>query len=138
MSDYTARLTHLKQNESNYPTAPDVSILETFDNRHPDREYEVTFECPEFTALCPITSQPDFGKIYIQYVPGERCVESKSLKLYLFSYRNHNSFHEEVCNLILDDFVAVCSPRQATVIGEFNARGGISIHVEASYEAPAG
>ena len=129
----TTGLTHLKQSRTKIPDRPDVKILETFANSHPEREYEITFECPEFTAICPITGQPDFGLITIVYAPNKKCIESKSLKLYLFSYRNHGAFHEEVVNLILDDCVAACKPRRMTVIGEFNPRGGIAIHVEASY-----
>ncbi|MFQ5606911.1 MAG: preQ(1) synthase [Candidatus Zixiibacteriota bacterium] len=119
------------------PSRPSRTILETFDNSHPAREYQIRFNCPEFTAICPITSQPDFGRITISYVAADKCIESKSLKLYLFSYRNHGAFHEEVVNLILDDCVAVCRPRRMTVQGSFNPRGGISIHVEASYDENA-
>jgi 7-cyano-7-deazaguanine reductase len=108
-------------------------VLETFQNRHPHRDYWITFRCPEFTARCPVTNQPDFGTISIRYVPDQRCIESKALKLYLFAYRNFNTFHEESVNRILDDVVSACGPRRAVVEGDFNARGGISIHVSASY-----
>lgn len=128
-----AELTHLGSSKTAVPKKPGARILETFANSHPKRDYEITFECPEFTAICPITGQPDFGVITISYVADKKCIESKSLKLYLFSYRNHGAFHEEVVNLILDDCVAACQPRRMTVIGEFNPRGGIAIQVEASY-----
>jgi 7-cyano-7-deazaguanine reductase len=131
--DYISELTLLKQNESNYPEIPEKSILEAFDNRYSERHYWVTFNCPEFTARCPVTNQPDFGAITIRYVPDKRCIESKSLKLYLFAYRNFNTFHEESVNRILDDLVAVCDPREAIVEGIFNPRGGIGIDVTASY-----
>jgi 7-cyano-7-deazaguanine reductase len=131
--DYISDLKLLKQNESNYPETPDKSILEAFDNRYASRDYWVTFNCPEFTARCPVTNQPDFGAITIRYVPDKRCIESKSLKLYLFAYRNFNTFHEESVNRILDDLVAVCDPREAIVEGIFNPRGGIGIDVTASY-----
>ncbi len=126
-------LTILKASETSYPESPGEAKLETFENRYSSRDYWITFECPEFTSRCPITNQPDFGKIIIRYIPGKRCIESKSLKLYLFSFRNHNTFHEEVVNKILDDIVAACNPRRAIVAGDFNPRGGISIKVEAEY-----
>lgn len=128
------RLTHLRNKETDYPATPRLSILETFDNSHPEREYLITLECPEFTAICPITGQPDFGDITISYFPDKLCLESKSLKLYLFSYRNHGAFHEEVVNMILDDCLAVCRPLRMTVSGEFNPRGGISIQIDATYD----
>lgn len=133
---HNSGLTHLGSAETKFPSSPDRNILETFENSHPEREYQIRFTCPEFTAICPITSQPDFGTITISYVAGKKCIESKSLKLYLFSYRNHGAFHEEVVNLILDDCAAVCRPKTMTVSGDFNPRGGISIHVEASYTQP--
>ncbi|MCE9613995.1 MAG: preQ(1) synthase [Lentisphaerae bacterium] len=128
-----ATLTLLGQSRTAYPTAPDEARLEAFPNRHPLRDYWITFDCPEFTALCPITGQPDFGHIVIRYVPNKLCVESKALKLYLFSFRNHGTFHEEVVNRILDDLVKAVRPRRAIVRGDFNRRGGIAIAVEASY-----
>lgn len=126
-------LTLLKQSESRYPDSPDEARLETFENRYKNRDYWITFECPEFTSRCPITNQPDFGRISIRYIPNERCIESKSLKLYLFSYRNFGTFHEEVINRILEDVLTACQPRQVVVYGDFNPRGGISIKVEAKY-----
>lgn len=110
---------------------PDV--LETFVNKHPENEYLVTFNCPEFTSLCPKTGQPDFAKIIINYIPNERMVESKSLKLYLFSFRNHGDFHEDCVNIIMKDLVSLMQPKYLEVIGIFNPRGGISIYPMASY-----
>ena len=102
-------------------------------NKHPDNDYFVKFNCPEFSSLCPITGQPDFGNMVISYVPDRKMVESKSLKLYLFSFRNTNTFHEESVNTILDAVVKACKPRAAEVVGEFRPRGGIAIHVTARY-----
>ena len=130
------RLTLLARGERSYPASPDEAKLETFDNAYTERDYVVRFECPEFTSLCPITSQPDFGHITIEYVPADACVESKSLKLYLFSFRNHGGFGEAIVNRILDDVVAAAAPRRATVTGRFTPRGGISIEVAASYPDP--
>ena len=113
-----------------------IKSLETFKNSHPDRDYEVEMECPEFTCLCPKTGQPDFAEIEIRYIPNKLCVELKSLKLYLWSYRNEGAFHEKVINNILDDLVEVSSPRWMEVIGAFNVRGGIHTTVSASYQAP--
>ena len=127
-------LTLLRESESLYPDSPDQAKLEIFKNTHQHRDYWITFDCPEFTSRCPITNQPDFGKITIRYVPDRRCIESKSLKLYLFSFRNFGTFHEEAVNRILDDIIATCKPRRAIVIGDFNPRGGIGIKVEAEYE----
>lgn len=110
--------------------------LETFPNRHPGRRYLVSLECPEFTCVCPITGQPDFAAISIRYVPDQRVVESKSLKFYLWSYRNEGAFHEHVTNRILDDLVAALRPVACEVAGAFSVRGGISITVRASYERP--
>ena len=126
-------LTLLGSTDPAYPASPDEAKLETFDNAYPERDYVIRFDCPEFTSVCPITSQPDFGHITIEYVPNKSCIESKSLKLYLFSFRNHGSFGETIVNLILDDVVAACAPRRATVTGRFTPRGGISIDVIASY-----
>jgi 7-cyano-7-deazaguanine reductase len=125
-------LTLLGASQTAYPTDPAEAVLETFANTHPDRDYWITFDCPEFTSICPITGQPDFGHITIRYIADQRCIESKALKLYLYAYRNHGAFHEAVINRILDDIVAACAPRQATVTGVFRPRGGIAITVEAS------
>ena len=115
----------LKKGEKNYPQQPDAAILETFKNSNPQRDYLITFETDEFTSLCPITGQPDFARITIEYVPDELCVESKSLKLYLFSFRNEGSFYEDVTNRIFTDLTNICKPRRLTVHGDFTARGGI-------------
>ena len=111
--------------------APEV--LETFANKHPENDYWVKFNCPEFTSLCPITGQPDFAEIRIMYIPGERMVESKSLKLYLFSFRNHGDFHEDCVNIIMKDLVRLMQPKYIEVVGLFTPRGGISIHPYANY-----
>ena len=126
------KLTLLKKNESNYPQSPDEAKLETFENQYPERDYIITFNCPEFTALCPVTGQPDFGKITIRYIADKECIESKSLKMFLFSFRNHNSFHEEVVNIVLTEIDKVCSPRWCEVEGDFMPRGGIALNVKAS------
>jgi len=128
-------LTLLGKSGTAYPDRVDPAILETFPNAHPGREYTVTFETAEFTSLCPITGQPDFGAITVRYLPGKSCIESKSLKIYLFSYRNEPAFMETLTNRILDDLWAACEPVEMTVIGEFAARGGVSITVEASRRA---
>lgn len=107
--------------------------LETFPNPSPDRDYEIRFECPEFTCVCPMTGQPDFAVIRITYVPDRLCVELKSLKLYLWSYRDEGAFHEAVTNRILDDLLAAVRPRRAEVIGDFFVRGGIHTVVAARY-----
>lgn len=108
-------------------------VLETFPNKHPENEYLVTFNCPEFTTLCPKTGQPDFGHIYISYIPREKMVESKSLKLYLFSFRNHGDFHEDCVNIIMKDLVKLMDPKYLEVTGYFMPRGGISIYPFANY-----
>ena len=115
-------------------TAP-TKDLEHFPNPNPERDYTIRFEAPEFTCLCPRTGQPDFATIRISYVPDARCVELKSLKLYLWSFRDEGHFHEAVTNRILDDLVALLAPRKMTVEGDFWVRGGIHTVVEASYEA---
>ena len=107
--------------------------LETFPNPRPGRDYHIAFDCPEFTCLCPLTGQPDFATILIDYVPDERCVELKSLKLYLWSYRNEGAFHEAVTNQICDDVVAAIAPRSITVTGKFWVRGGITTNVTVTH-----
>jgi 7-cyano-7-deazaguanine reductase len=119
-----------------YASRYDPSVLETFVNKHQARDYWVTFTCPEFTSLCPMTGQPDFAEIVIQYVPAKRMVESKSLKLYLFSFRNHGDFHEDCVNTILNDLVALMAPKYIEVLGRFRARGGITIDPFANYGQP--
>jgi 7-cyano-7-deazaguanine reductase len=115
-------------------TAPDI---ETFPNPNPKRDYEIEIECPEFTSVCPKTGLPDFGAIRIRYVPDERCIELKALKFYLLEFRNKGIFYEQVTNQILDDLVAVCSPRRMTVVGDFTPRGGIKTIVTATYDRDA-
>ena len=116
---------------SNAPTR----ALETFDNPRPGRDYEIRFTVPEFTCLCPRTGQPDFATLHIRYVPDLKCVELKSLKLYMWSYRDVGAFHEAVTNQILDDLVEATAPREMTIEAEFYVRGGIETVVEASYFA---
>jgi 7-cyano-7-deazaguanine reductase len=113
-----------------------MPALETFPNSHPGRDYTIIHSCPEFTAVCPKTGQPDFGTIRVTYVPDRLCVELKSLKLYLFTFRNRGIFYENVVNVILDDLVAALAPRHITVEGEFNVRGGIASVVRASHDGP--
>lgn len=120
-----------------FPQSPEEAQLETFPNTHPGRDYLIQFTCPEFTAYCPITGQPDFAEIRIEYTPDERCVELKSLKLYLGSFRNTGIFHENITNRILDDLVAVLSPRYMQVVGDFTVRGGIKTVVTATHRKPA-
>ncbi|MCC7446651.1 MAG: NADPH-dependent 7-cyano-7-deazaguanine reductase QueF [Anaerolineae bacterium] len=110
--------------------------LETFPNRHPNRRYVVKLETDEFTAVCPMTGQPDFATIRIEYIPNERVVESKSLKLYFWSFRNEGIFHEHVTNVILDDLVEALDPHWCKVTGEFTVRGGIAITVTAEHTRP--
>ena len=131
--DNTDNLTLLGNQGTHYDDKYNAQVLETFDNLHPDNEYLVTFDCPEFTALCPITGQPDFGRIVISYIPRMRMVESKSLKLYLFSFRNQGDFHEDCVNIIMKDLVKLMDPKYIEVTGYFNARGGISIIPFANY-----
>ena len=107
--------------------------LVVFDNPYPDRDYTIEIECPEFTSICPVTGQPDFGTIRLSYVPDQQCIELKSLKLYLWSFRQEGAFYETVTNTILDDLVAACKPRRMTVVGDFNVRGGISSVVTAEF-----
>ena len=131
------KLTLLGRKITGYPPSPQEAKLETFENQYPGRDYWITFHCPEWTSLCPRTSQPDFGTIKIKYVPDKKCLEAKSLKLYLFSYRNTEIFNEDAVNKILDDIAEACRPRKAEVTGEFYPRGGICLTVEASYVNPS-
>ena len=117
-----------------YPKTIAEAELDTFENKCQHRKYTVTFNCPEFTNLCPITGQPDFANITITYVPDKKCIESKSLKLYMASFRNEGVFHEAVTNKILDDIVKATDPFEAKVVGDFNTRGGISIQVLAEHK----
>lgn len=129
-------LTKLGSQHTAYSTDYNPDVLETFANKHPDNDYFVKFNCPEFTSLCPITGQPDFATITISYVPGDRMVESKSLKLYLFSFRNHGDFHEDVVNIIMKDLIRLMDPKYIEVWGKFLPRGGISIDPYCNYGKP--
>jgi len=126
-----AELTLLKRSTQKYPESPDQARLEVFQNVYRDRDYEINFDCPEFTSLCPVTGQPDFGHIAITYIPDEYCIESKSLKIFLYAHRTCNTFHEEAVNSILTAVVTACHPKWAEVVGKFNPRGGIAINVRA-------
>jgi 7-cyano-7-deazaguanine reductase len=129
-------LTHLGRAGNVYHFEYDPSLLETFDNQHPDNDYRVKFNCPEFTTLCPITGQPDFAVLTISYIPDLKMVESKSLKLYLFSFRNHGDFHEDCVNTIMKDLINLMNPRYIEVWGKFTPRGGISIDPYCNYGKP--
>ena len=129
-------LTKLGSKTTEYKMEYDPSLLESFSNKHPEREYFVKFNCPEFTSLCPLTGQPDFANIVISYVPDSRLVESKSLKLYLFSFRYHWDFHEDVVNTILQDLVTLLDPRYVEVWGKFLPRGGLSLDPYCNYGKP--
>lgn len=119
--------------ETEYKNNYAPEVLETFENQHPDNDYWVQFNCPEFTSLCPITGQPDFAEIKILYIPDKRMVESKSLKLYLFSFRNHGDFHEDCVNIIMKDLIRLMDPKYIEITGIFLPRGGISIYPYANY-----
>jgi len=123
----------LGQGHHNYPDTYSPNILEAFPNKHRGNDYMVTFTCPEFTSLCPKTNQPDFATILINYIPGPRLVESKSLKLYLFSFRNHGDFHEDCVNIIMKDLQKLMEPKYIEVKGIFTPRGGIAIFPFANY-----
>nr|WP_319572539.1 preQ(1) synthase [uncultured Draconibacterium sp.] len=130
-----SELKHLG-NETNYDFDYRTDVLESFDNKHPENDYWVKFNCPEFTSLCPITGQPDFATIYLSYIPDEKLVESKSLKLYLFSFRNHGAFHEDCINIIMKDLIALMNPKYIEVWGKFLPRGGLSIDPFSNYGKP--
>ena len=129
-------LTKLGSKSTSYTTDYDPSLLESFSNKHPEYDYFVKFNCPEFTSLCPITGQPDFATITISYVPNELLVESKALKLYMFSFRNHGDFHEDVVNTIMKDLIKLLDPKYIEVWGKFLPRGGISIDPYCNYGKP--
>ena len=129
-------VTLLGNQGTKYEYGYNPEILEVFDNKHPNNDYWVKFNCPEFTSLCPITGQPDFATIYISYIPGEKMVESKSLKLYLFSFRNHGDFHEDCMNIIMKDLIKLMDPKYIEVWGKFTPRGGISIDPYCNYGKP--
>src|ERR1700745_1560978 len=128
-----SKLTLLGHSEARLPASPAEARLETFPNPAPNRNYRIHFETDDFTSVCPITGQPDFARIDIDYVADRLCVESKSLKFYLASYRNERAFNEAVTNRILDDFVKACAPREEIVIPQFSARGGSALSVPAEY-----
>jgi 7-cyano-7-deazaguanine reductase len=132
--DY-AKIIHRKNNRLIFLFGTRHSMLETFDNQYPDRDYTIEIVCPEFTSVCPKTGQPDFGVLTINYIPAAKCVELKSLKLYLQQYRNVGIFYEMVTNKILDDLVALLQPRQLVLTASFSPRGGITTKVTASYSA---
>ena len=132
-----ASLTLLGNSQAAFPKSPQQATLEAFKNPNPQRDFSIRIDCPDFTSLCPVTGQPDFAEIYVDYVPGDFCLETKSLKLYLASYRNVHSFNEAVINRILDDLVAASQPRQMRVEGRFAARGGLALTVVAEHPLAA-
>ncbi len=132
----TENLSLLGAKKTVYRTDYAPEVLETFENKHPDNDYFVKFNCPEFTSLCPITGQPDFGNVTISYIPDRKMVESKSLKLYLFSFREHGDFHEDCMNVIMKDLIRLMDPKYIEVRGCFYPRGGISIDPYCNYGRP--
>lgn len=136
MGPQTRGLTLLGAKTTVYSDRYTPAVLEAFENRHPENDYFVKFNCPEFTSLCPITGQPDFATIYISYIPDRKMVESKSLKLYLFGFRNHGAFHEDCVNTIMKDLIKLMAPRYIEVWGRFLPRGGLSIDPYANYGRP--
>lgn len=135
-SDEFGNISLLGDHDVQYPSDYAPEMLQTFINKHQDHDYFVKFNCPEFTSLCPMTGQPDFATITISYVPGIRMVESKSLKLYLFSFRNHGDFHEDCVNIIMKDLIELMDPKYIEVWGKFTPRGGISIDPYTNYGRP--
>lgn len=129
-------LSLLGKPETRLPSCPDEAILEVFPNHRPGRKYWITLTCPEFSSLCPVTGQPDCAHLLIRYIPRDTCVETKSLKFYLASFRNQPSFNEEIVNRILDDLVSALNPQELTVRGEFAPRGGIQLTTEAFFPEP--
>lgn len=134
-------VSHLGSTHTTYAADYDPTLLETFVNKHPENDYLVSFDAYEFTSLCPKTGQPDFAKVYLSYIPTQNMVESKSLKLYLFSFRNHGDFHEDCMNIILNDLYQLMNPKYIEVLGLFTPRGGISIYpfvnrVNPEFETP--
>lgn len=129
-------VTFLGNQKVNYPQTYAPEMLECFINKHQENDYFVKFNCPEFTSLCPMTGQPDFATLYISYVPDKIMVESKSLKLYLFSFRNHGDFHEDCVNIIMKDLIKLMEPKYIEVTGKFTPRGGISIDPYCNYGKP--
>lgn len=135
-SNNFASLTLLGNSEAAFPRSPRKAQIETFPNPKPDRPYTIRLDCPDFTSLCPVTGQPDFAEIFVDYIPEKLCIETKSLKLYLSSYRNVRSFNEHVINRILDDLVQACQPRKMKIEGKFVPRGGLSLCVVAEHPNP--
>jgi 7-cyano-7-deazaguanine reductase len=133
--DKTDQLRHLGSQKTDYKyDEPSAAILDTFPNKYPENDYQIEFIFPEFTSLCPKTGQPDFCTIEIRYSPNSACIETKSLKLYFFAFRNYGSFMESITNKILNDLVSVCQPKWMEVVGKFNPRGGITLNVTAEYD----
>ena len=130
------QLKQLGSQNTKYTYDYDPSLLERIPNKHADRDYFIKFNCPEFTSLCPKTGQPDFATIYISYIPDQYMVESKSLKLYLFSFRSHGAFHEDCVNIIMKDLIKLMDPKYIEVTGVFTPRGGISIYPYCNYGRP--
>jgi len=135
-SNKVAGLTLLGNSEASFPMSPEEAKIETFPNPKPGRAYTIRLDCPDFTSLCPVTGQPDFAEILLEYVPDKLCLETKSLKLYLASYRNTRAFNEDVINKILDQLVQACQPRQMKIEGKFAPRGGLSLCVIAEHPNP--
>lgn len=133
MTNGNSKEFHLLGHESTLPQSPDEANLETFPNRFSAREYTIELDCPEFSSLCPVTGQPDTARIRISYVPGAVCLETKSVKYYLASFRNQPAFNEEIVNRMLDDLLAAAKPIRMTVSGQFSPRGGISLTASATY-----
>ncbi len=133
MSRENENLKLLGNKKNTYPTDYAPQVLEVVENKHPQNDYFIKFNCPEFTSLCPITGQPDFATIYISYIPNLKMVESKSLKLYLFSFRNHGDFHEDCVNIIMKDLIHLLDPKYIEVWGKFLPRGGLSIDPYCNY-----
>ena len=133
-----AALTLLGNSQAAFPKSPQRATLEAFPNPNISRDFSIRIDCPDFTSLCPVTGQPDFAEIFVEYIPGARCLETKSIKLYLSSYRNVHSFNEAVINRILDDLVSACHPRRILVEGRFAARGGLALTVVAEHPQKAG
>jgi 7-cyano-7-deazaguanine reductase len=138
MQNEMKEITHLGEKHTEYNFTYNPGVLERFENKHPDNDYFVKFNCPEFTSLCPITGQPDFGTVILAYVPDKYLVESKSLKLYLFSFRNHGEFHEDCMNKIMKDLVHLLNPKYIEIWGKFLPRGGLSIDPYCNWGKPGG
>lgn len=132
-----AALTLLGNSQAAFPKSPQQATLEAFPNPNAQRDFSIRIDCPDFTSLCPVTGQPDFAEIFVEYIPDARCLETKSLKLYLASYRNVHAFNEAVINRILDDLVGACQPRHMRIEGRFAARGGLALTVVAEHPQPA-